>query len=55
LIKAVIFDVDGTLVDSNRLHVQAWLDAFKHFDKEVEYETLCEQMGKGGDQLMPVF
>lgn len=55
MIKAVIFDVDGTLVDSNRLHVQAWLDAFSHFGKEVEYETLCEQMGKGGDQLMPVF
>jgi HAD superfamily hydrolase (TIGR01509 family) len=55
LIKAVIFDVDGTLVDSNELHVRAWVDAFKHFGKEVEYGHLCEQMGKGGDQLMPVF
>lgn len=55
MIKAVIFDVDGTLVDSNELHVQAWIDAFWYFGKDVSYDELCEQMGKGGDQLMPVF
>lgn len=55
MIKAVIFDVDGTLVDSNKLHVQAWIDAFWYFGKDVSYDELCEQMGKGGDQLMPVF
>ena len=55
LIKAVIFDVDGTLFDSNDLHVMAWQEAFKVHGKEVAYEELREQMGKGGDQLMPVF
>jgi HAD superfamily hydrolase (TIGR01509 family) len=55
VIKAVIFDVDGTLVDSNDLHVEAWQEAFKGCGKEVTYEELHEQMGKGGDQLMPVF
>lgn len=55
MIKAVIFDVDGTLVDSNDLHVEAWQVAFKGCGKEVTYEELHEQMGKGGDQLMPVF
>jgi HAD superfamily hydrolase (TIGR01509 family) len=55
VIKAVIFDVDGTLVNSNELHVQAWIDAFWYFGKDVSYDELCEQMGKGGDQLMPVF
>lgn len=55
LIKAVIFDVDGTLVDSNDLHVMAWQEAFRGCGKEVGYEELHEQMGKGGDQLMPVF
>ncbi|HEX8145486.1 MAG TPA: HAD family hydrolase [Pyrinomonadaceae bacterium] len=55
MIKAVIFDVDGTLVDSNDLHVMAWQDAFRACGKEVAYEELHEQMGKGGDQLMPVF
>jgi HAD superfamily hydrolase (TIGR01549 family) len=55
LIKAVIFDVDGTLVDSNDLHVEAWREAFRRYGKEVSFEELHEQMGKGGDQLMPVF
>ena len=55
MLKAVIFDVDGTLVDSNDLHVEAWREAFRGRGKEVAYEELHEQMGKGGDQLMPVF
>jgi HAD superfamily hydrolase (TIGR01509 family) len=55
MIKAVIFDVDGTLVDSNKLHIEAWQEAFMRYGKEVTYDELHEQMGKGGDQLMPVF
>jgi HAD superfamily hydrolase (TIGR01549 family) len=53
--KAVIFDVDGTLIDTNDLHAAAWVDAFRHFGIEVAYEDVRSQMGKGGDQLMPVF
>jgi HAD superfamily hydrolase (TIGR01509 family) len=53
--KAVIFDVDGTLIDTNDLHAAAWVDAFRHFGIEVPYEDVRSQMGKGGDQLMPVF
>ncbi|OLE51214.1 MAG: HAD family hydrolase [Acidobacteria bacterium 13_1_20CM_3_53_8] len=53
--KAVIFDIDGTLVDSVDLHAQAWKEAFKHFGKDVPYEQVRHQIGKGGDQLMPVF
>ncbi|HEX5708595.1 MAG TPA: HAD family hydrolase [Pyrinomonadaceae bacterium] len=55
MIKAVIFDVDGTLVDSVDLHARAWQEAFRHFGREVEYERVRHQIGKGGDQLMPVF
>ena len=55
MIKAVIFDVDGTLVASNDLHIEAWRQAFRAYGKEVSYEELHQQMGKGGDQLMPVF
>ncbi|HEY0006615.1 MAG TPA: HAD family hydrolase [Pyrinomonadaceae bacterium] len=55
MIKAVIFDIDGTLVDSVDLHAQAWKEAFKHFGKEIPYEQVRKQIGKGGDQLMPVF
>ena len=55
MIKAVIFDVDGTLVDSVDLHARAWQEALAHFGKRVEYERVRYQIGKGGDQLMPVF
>jgi HAD superfamily hydrolase (TIGR01509 family) len=53
--KAVIFDVDGTLVDSVDLHARAWQETFEHFGKKIEFEDVREQIGKGGDQLMPVF
>lgn len=55
MIKAVIFDVDGTLVDSVDLHAQAWQDAFSEFGHEIEFKQLRDQIGKGGDQLMPEF
>jgi HAD superfamily hydrolase (TIGR01509 family) len=55
IIKAVIFDVDGTLVDSNNLHVEAWQEAFRCYGKELAFDEVHRQMGKGGDQLMPVF
>jgi HAD superfamily hydrolase (TIGR01549 family) len=55
MIKAAIFDLDGTLVDSNDLHVQAWQETFRHFGKEIPVEKLRAQVGKGGDQYLPVF
>ncbi|HYG80848.1 MAG TPA: HAD family hydrolase [Pyrinomonadaceae bacterium] len=55
MLKAVIFDVDGTLVDSVDLHARAWQEAFAHFGKHFDYERVRYQIGKGGDQLMPVF
>jgi HAD superfamily hydrolase (TIGR01509 family) len=53
--EAVIFDVDGTLVDSVALHAQAWVDAFRDFGHAVTFEEARRQIGKGGDQLLPVF
>jgi HAD superfamily hydrolase (TIGR01549 family) len=55
MIKAVIFDIDGTLVDSVDLHAQAWKEAFKQFGKDIPYEQVRHQIGKGADQLLPVF
>lgn len=55
MIRAAIFDLDGTLVDSNDLHVLAWRETFRHFGKEIPLERLREQIGKGGDQYLPVF
>lgn len=55
MIKAAIFDVDGTLVDSVDLHARAWQDTFREFGKNVPFHEIRMQIGKGGDQLMPVF
>ena len=55
MLKAIIFDVDGTLVDSVDIHAQAWVDAFKEFGYDIEFDAVRGQIGKGGDQLMPVF
>lgn len=53
--NAVIFDVDGTLIDSVDLHAQAWQDSFREFGHEIAFDKLRGQIGKGGDQLLPVF
>jgi len=50
--KAVIFDVDGTLVDTVDLHASAWVEALKHFGVEVAFEDMRAQIGKGGDQIL---
>src|SRR5215210_1842163 len=55
MIKAVIFDIDGTLVDSVDLHAQAWKETFKEYGKDIPYQQVRRQIGKGGDQLLPVF
>jgi len=55
VIKAVIFDIDGTLVDSVDLHARAWQEAFAHFGRQFSFEKVRYQIGKGGDQLLPVF
>jgi HAD superfamily hydrolase (TIGR01509 family) len=50
--KAVIFDVDGTLIDTVDLHAQAWVDALKHFGYEIAFQDMRSQIGKGGDQIL---
>jgi HAD superfamily hydrolase (TIGR01509 family) len=55
MVEAVLSDIDGTLVESNWLHAAAWRDAFAVIDIPLDIETLRRQIGKGGDQLIPVF
>ena len=53
--RAIIFDVDGTLIDTVDLHAAAWAEAFGHYGFDIAQEDVRGQIGKGGDQLMPVF
>jgi HAD superfamily hydrolase (TIGR01509 family) len=55
MIEAVIFDVDGTLVDSVDYHAEAWERAFARHGHDIAFAALRSQIGKGGDQLMPEF
>lgn len=51
--KAALFDVDGTLVDTNDLHAFAWRESFLKFGLDRPIEEIRWQIGKGGDNLIP--
>jgi HAD superfamily hydrolase (TIGR01509 family) len=51
--RAALFDVDGTLVDTNDLHAFAWREAFLNFGLDKPVEEIRWQVGKGGDNLIP--
>ena len=52
-LRGMIFDVDGTLVDSNDLHTDCWVEAFAHFGKRIAWDVMRSQIGKGSDLLVP--
>lgn len=52
---AVIFDVDGTLVDTVDFHAEAWRKAFAAFGLDIGFADIRGQIGKGGDKLLPMF
>ena len=55
MVEVLLSDIDGTLVDSNALHAEAWRRAFEHFGIQVGMDEAWRQIGKGGDNLIPVF
>jgi HAD superfamily hydrolase (TIGR01549 family) len=52
-IKGMIFDIDGTLIDTNPAHVEAWHRAFRRHGFDVPAERIVVEIGKGGDKLVP--
>jgi HAD superfamily hydrolase (TIGR01509 family) len=52
MIKAVVFDIDGTLIDTVDLHADAWVKALQHFGFEIAFRDMRSQIGKGGDQIL---
>ncbi len=53
--KVVVLDVDGTLMDTNYLHVEAWARAFEEVGRRVPRVELHRQVGKGSDLLIAEF
>ena len=52
MIKVIIFDLDGTLVDSVEYHAEAWVKAFKEYGYDFYHETLSQQIGKGSEFIV---
>jgi len=53
--KAIIFEVDGTLVDSNVLRARAWQEALARYGRQVRLPRVLAQMALHGDQLLSEF
>jgi HAD superfamily hydrolase (TIGR01509 family) len=53
LLQGVIFDIDGTLVDSNDAHAQSWVDTFAEAGYDVQFEAVRPLIGVGADKLLP--
>ncbi|RPJ63256.1 MAG: HAD family hydrolase [Acidobacteria bacterium] len=49
----VVLDVDGTLIDSNDSHAEAWSESFKANGYDIEPGTVRPLMGMGGDKILP--
>ena len=50
--RGVLFDVDGTLVDSNYLHAVCWWQAFRRMEHDVPMSAIHRAIGMGGDKLV---
>lgn len=48
----VLFDVDGTLIDSNYFHALAWWHAFRQYEHTVPIAAIHRAVGMGGDKLV---
>ena len=53
MLRGVIFDIDGTLVDSNEAHARSWVDALHEAGYDVPFDILWPMIGMGGDKLLP--
>ncbi|WP_158502239.1 HAD family hydrolase [Vitiosangium sp. GDMCC 1.1324] len=53
--KAIVFEVDGTLVDSHVLRARAWQEALARYGRQVRLPRVLAQMARKGDQFLSVF
>lgn len=51
--RAALLDVDGTLIDSNDAHAQAWVDMGREFGYDIPFGRVRRLIGMGGDKVLP--
>jgi HAD superfamily hydrolase (TIGR01509 family) len=51
-LRAVLVDIDGTLIDSNDAHVRAWMKVLARHGHEFPYDAIRPLIGQGGDKLL---
>lgn len=54
-VKTVFLDIDGTLMDTNYLHIEAWAQAFEEVGARPPRSRIHHEVGKGSDKLIPEF
>jgi HAD superfamily hydrolase (TIGR01509 family) len=52
-VRAAILDIDGTLIDSNDAHAQAWVDVGKEMGYDIDFAHVRRLIGMGGDKVLP--
>ena len=50
---SVLFDIDGTLIDSNAAHATSWLRALREHGVDTDIMKVRPLIGMGGDKLLP--
>ncbi|RAI44379.1 HAD family hydrolase [Rhodoplanes roseus] len=55
MVRAIIFDIDGTLIDSVDAHAESWVRALAQFGVEADFHDVRRRIGMGADRLMPAF
>jgi phosphoglycolate phosphatase-like HAD superfamily hydrolase len=51
--RAVLLDVDGTLIDTNDAHARAWVDVCAEFGITASFAEVRRMIGMGGDRVIP--
>lgn len=53
MLRVILCDIDGTLIDSNDAHALSWVDALEQVGKPFPFERIRPLIGMGGDKLLP--